>query len=92
MKIVINSNYGGFWLSKAALDMLKDKPITDSKGKIIRHHPDLVAVVEQLGQAASRQGSNLTVVELPDNIYYCIDQYRGWENITWSKSELHHAG
>lgn len=58
-------------------------------GDIPRHDPDLVSVVESLGEKASGQLSKLHVVEVPDGTNYEIDDYDGMERVaeahrTWS--------
>jgi hypothetical protein len=46
-----------------------------------RNDPDLVAVVEELGDLASGQCSNLKVVEIPDDIQWEISDYDGMERV-----------
>lgn len=52
-----------------------------------RTDPDLVRVVEELGEAANTRFSKLEVVEIPDDVEYRIDEYDGSETIaegrTW---------
>lgn len=55
----------------------------------IRTHPDLIAVVEKMGNEASSRFANLKIVEIPDNIEWEIDEYDGTEWIaekhrTWN--------
>jgi len=89
MKIVINSGYSYFGLSKKAVVRLKElgvreeEAITDSK--IARDDPRLVQVVEELGESAhhrKREGKNegheLKVVNIPDElppIEWCIQEH-----------------
>ena len=42
---------------------------------------DLITVVEELGELASTDLSNLKVVEIPDDYDWLIDQYRRFERI-----------
>ena len=54
-----------------------------------RSDPDLVAVVEELGDRADGWASELVVVEVPDNVKWHIEEYDGCEHIaedhrTWS--------
>lgn len=44
-----------------------------------RTDPDLVAVVEELGDLANSDVSQLKVVEIPDGIEYTIEEYDGVE-------------
>ena len=46
-----------------------------------RSHPDVVAVVEELGDAASGMLARLRVVEIPDGIEWEIDNYDGIESV-----------
>jgi hypothetical protein len=55
----------------------------------VRHDPDLVRVVEELGERASGRYASLKVVEIPDGTEYEISEYDGHEHIaekhnTWS--------
>lgn len=88
MKIVINKCYGGFSLSEAAYKELGLE--WDGYGyghSDDRASPDLVAVVEKLGEAASGNFGELKVVDIPDGIDYRIEDYDGIEWIaegrTW---------
>ena len=89
-KVVVNSCYGGFGLSKAAKRLFNQIQI-DRKipvtvwdeiwmGDIPRHHPILVRVVELLGERAGERYSDLRVVEIPGN-QYLISEYDGFESI-----------
>lgn len=46
-----------------------------------RTDPNIVAVVEKLGNEANTKYSDLVVVEIPDSIEYEIDDYDGMETI-----------
>lgn len=50
-----------------------------------RHHKDLVACVEALGDKANGICSKLKIYELNENIYK-IDEYDGWETVTTPKT------
>ena len=84
MKIVINSDFGGFCLSNAAYKYLGLK--WDGYGFAYDDHdkradPKLVECVERLGDAASGRYAHLKVVEIPDGIEYEISNYDGIETI-----------
>ena len=54
-----------------------------------RSDPHLVAVVEELGEKANGWASDLTVVEIPDDVEWYIEEYDGREHVaevhrTWS--------
>ncbi|HHT8992816.1 TPA: hypothetical protein ACT5B2_003861 [Burkholderia cenocepacia] len=59
---------------------------------IKRDDPDLVAVVEQLREAANDACSRLVVVEIPDDVQWEISEYDGNEHVaeqhrTWYGSD-----
>lgn len=81
MKLVINDCYGGFGLSKKALEMLyhNEKYYEDC-----RYDQDLIKVVEMLGDEASGAFSELIVVEIPDDSTdYDITEYDGLESVIY---------
>ena len=114
MKIVINSDYGGFSLSdeailaygrKKGLNLVKDENTNwsisifykDSVAKenyfedrdIPRNDSALVEVVEKLGEAAYGFAANLKIVEIPEDVDWCIEENDGREWVsekhrTWS--------
>jgi hypothetical protein len=57
--------------------------------EIDRADPDLIRVVEELGEEASGRFAELHIVEIPDGTAYSIDEYDGLEHVaethrTWS--------
>lgn len=50
-------------------------------GDVDRTDPDLVAVVEKLGDDANGWAANLVVVDIPDGAKYSIDDYDGVESV-----------
>lgn len=68
----------------------EDLGITSENHYAYRADPRLVAAVEELGKAASSSGpTELTVVEIPDDVEWEIDEYDGNEQVaekhrTWS--------
>lgn len=91
--IVINKCYGGFGLSKKALNEYKRRAnITDDsfwEHDIHRDDELLVAIVDEMGSAADGSYSKLRIVEIPDNVEWQIDEYDGMEWVaekhkTWS--------
>jgi hypothetical protein len=83
MKIVINTCYGGFGLSKEALALFNERSGTTItyEHDIERNNPILVEIVEQLGEAADGNYAELKVVEIPDDVQWHIAEYDGWETI-----------
>jgi hypothetical protein len=81
MKIVINTCYGGFGLSKEALALYNERSRTVETYDFLikRDDPILVEVVEQLGEDASDRFANLKVVEIPDDVQWGIEEYDGNE-------------
>ena len=92
MKVVINTCYGGFGLSEAALkDYKKRAGITDPNfghWQIPRDNEHLIAMVEE-GVKLDGQFSELKIVEVPDDVNWYIEEYDGMEHVaerhrTWS--------
>jgi len=104
VKIVINSDYGGFSLSDEAileygrlkgLNLVKDENTSWSvsifyKGTVAkenyfedrdipRNDPALVEVVEKLGEAAYGFAANLKIVEIPEDVEWCVEENDGRE-------------
>lgn len=46
-----------------------------------RHHPELIRVIEEMGEAADGACAKLRIVEVPDGVDYEIDEYDGNEHI-----------
>lgn len=46
-----------------------------------RSHPDLVAVIEKLGEEANGRFANLQIVEIPDDVEFVIGEYDGFESV-----------
>ena len=93
MKVVINTCYGGFGLSEAALEDYKKRAgITDPNfgyWQIPRDNEHLVAMVEEGGTDVNDRFSFLKVVEIPDDVDWEICEYDGMEWVaekhrTWS--------
>lgn len=53
----------------------------DYYGDWSRTDPDVVAVVEELGERADGSFSSLAVVDIPDGVRFTIDEYDGMETI-----------
>jgi hypothetical protein len=81
MKIVINTCYGGFGLSKEALALYNERSRTVETYDFVikRDDPILVKIVEELGEDASDRLANLKVVEIPDDVVWGIEEYDGNE-------------
>lgn len=100
MKIVLNKEYGGFGLSLEQAQAYGIDPTLApqhmSSGRWFDRKPDgtefdrtdskLIEVVE-LG-LPDAFAAKLVVVEIPDNAYYHINEYDGWETIVWSTSPI----
>jgi hypothetical protein len=81
MKIIINTCYGGFGLSKEALTLFNERSgtVNTYERDITRNNPILVEIVEQLGEAADGGFAELKVVEIPDDVKWQIEEYDGNE-------------
>lgn len=88
MKIVINTCFGGFSLSKEAYKFLglewKEGETSGSAFDNDRTNLELIECVEQLGKEANGRSADLKVVEIPDDIEYSIEDYDGSEHIAES--------
>ena len=83
-KIVINACYGGYSLSSKALDR-----IDSCQYEISRDDPELVKIVEELGEGSWGSCAELAIVEIPFDVDWEINDYDGMEHIaevhrTWS--------
>ncbi len=92
-KIVINTCYGGFGLSKMALESYAHRKGLQlgkwnqtwgfyedlSCRSIERDDKDLVEIVEQLGSKANGSCADLKVVEIPDDVEWTVHEYDGSE-------------
>ena len=78
-KIVINTCYGGFGLSKEATDFINLEE--DQYEMFIRRDdPKLVRAVEALGDKANGTYAQLEIVEIPDDVkHWVICEYDGKE-------------
>ena len=84
MKIVINTCYGGFSLSKEAYKFLGlewDGYGYKYSNDDLRTDPKLIECIETLGYQASGRFADLKVVEIPDDVEWEIDNYDGIETI-----------
>jgi len=88
-KVVINKCFGGFRLSEKAankLNEIKNDKVCDTKygylnEKIVfRHDPDLIKIVEELGDEASGEYANIVVMQIKGNKYF-IREYDGAETL-----------
>lgn len=87
MKVVINSCYGGFGLSKEAYKFLGLEQDEYGYVRLSRTDPKLVKCVEKLGAKANGSFAKLKVVEIPDDVKWEITEYDGCEQI----EEIHRS-
>ena len=84
MKVVINTCFGGFGLSKEAYEFLGiewDKFGYKYNDDDKRTDEKLIKCVETLGVKANGSCASLKVVEIPDDVNWYIDEYDGMETI-----------
>lgn len=84
-KVVINTCFGGFGLSKEARALYAQRkglePEDVSLWDIPRDDYDLVTIVEQLGKKANGEYAILKVVEIPADVEWEIAEYDGAEHV-----------
>jgi hypothetical protein len=88
-KVVYNTCYGGFGLSKEAIKRyweIRDEPKPEhwavwDERELNRSDPILVQVVEELGEAAGNGFARLAIRELEPGTKYRIDEYDGMESV-----------
>ena len=84
-KVCINACYGGFSLSEMAVsELCERKGVADRDDfyqcDLDRHDPDLIEVVERLGDAANGDCACLQVVTISGDRYR-IEEYDGSETL-----------
>ena len=84
-KVVINKCHGGFGISAAAESKYRELAgITDPDFHslyIPRDDEHLIAVVELMGEEANNRLSELKIVDIPDDVNWCIEEYDGKERV-----------
>ncbi len=86
-KVVYNTCFGGFGLSKAAIRLGRELSGDPQWGgdyggrDLPRHDNVLVAVVETLGDKANGRSADLAIRELTSGTLYRIDDYDGQESV-----------
>jgi len=94
-KVVINVCYGGFGLSKEAIDLYCSKTGMNPgewsesyhsysdfyERDLERDNPILVEVVKELKDRANGYFSDLKIVKIPEDVKYYIHEYDGYEEV-----------
>ena len=82
MKVVINTSFGGFDISKEAKALYETiTSIEFDRYEVQRDDPVLVKIVEDLGAEANGNYAKLKVVEIPDDVDWVIEEYDGKEQV-----------
>jgi hypothetical protein len=83
--IVISERYGGFGVSEAAFERLKELGVALDRiyaaNDLPRDDTRLVQVVQELGEAAAGRYADLKIVEIPDGVSWHIHEYDGYESV-----------
>jgi hypothetical protein len=95
MKIVINKCFGGFALSETRMSQYAirkgvtalpdDDDFPIQIWDIPRDDPDLVYVVQQIPEDEGICGTDLHVIEIPDDVDWQIEDWDGCEHIVDKK-------
>ena len=89
MKLVINADFGGFGLSEKAKELYEKLSGEKFNYRTVsRTDSSLIKVVEELGEEANGDFSELEVVEIPDGAFYYINEFDGAEEVFYSMTEL----
>ena len=90
MKVVYNACFGGFRLSDKAIKEYKRRSKTSDVEiwRIARHDPILISIVEELGEEANGDYSDLKVKYIEGNKYR-INEYDGNESVDTPESSEH---
>lgn len=80
-KVVINTCFGGFGLSREGLELYQTLSGGDGMDvyDVDRDDAVLVQVVETLGEKANGRHSQLKVVKIPSDVKWWVDEYDGKE-------------
>ena len=74
-----NNNFAKF---STVEDLMCDALMYDfNESGMCRHDPDLIRVIEALGEKASSSYSDLKIAKISGRVYR-IDEYDGWETIS----------
>lgn len=80
MKLIINTSYGGFSISREWANRLGVHCHNDEN---LRYNTELISAIEA-GEDVNGPFAHLKVVELPDNCTdYYINEYDGSENVIY---------
>lgn len=94
-KIAINTCYGGFNFSNKAWDLYEKLTLSiTNKNRygtfLKRDDPAVIKIIEELKEEANGPYSDLSIVEIPDDVEWQIEDYDGVEWVaekhrTWGK-------
>ena len=88
-KVAFNSCFGGFSLSKRAMEWLEERGAEDmGERPSCRHHPLLIECIEALGDDADGNCASLSIREIPGT-QYKIDEYDGSESVVCPEDGEH---
>jgi hypothetical protein len=85
-QIIINTCYGGFSISREAIDLYNHYAGFDAvtspyaqRDEYHRDDPMLVRVVRELGERANGDHAQLKIVTIPDDVDWILEEYDGIE-------------
>ena len=95
LKVLINIQYGGFWLSDEVVNLYNKSKPESSKDinaySVVRHDPHLIQIVENLGlNASAGNHCDLRIIQIPAEFepVYEIREYDGREWINYHAGDL----
>jgi hypothetical protein len=88
IRVVINSNIGGFGLSEDAFTWLENNGMPSPRNiwEMPRHHPLLIKCVEDLGEAVNSIYSKIQIVTIEGNRYKIVN-WNGNEKVITPENE-----
>ena len=89
MKVVINTRFGGFSLSKEGEREYESRSKEPLPWNVERTNPILVTMIEENSELFSGSSASLRVVTVPDDVQWHIHDYDGQEHVAENHRTWH---